>query len=130
MLHYVNSEFGFSITFPQSWENYRVFDSKEFVDTDLRVRVFYFCLPSKSRGWRSPLVDPPYAVMFSLYVFTGESWAVYASRYGDSPKGGRLLGKSDKNFFVLNYPSMLPPDLYQYMKGIDEVAKSFALAGK
>lgn len=130
MLHYVDREFGYSLTFPDSWSNYRVFKSKEFIERDIRVSVFFFCLPTRSRDWQPDTVESPYAVIFSIYIFTHESWGTYTARYGSNPGKDTILGKSDRYVFILRYPSGLPIDLYRYMKEIGKVTGTFTVIKK
>jgi len=123
MLHYKNSEFGFEITFPENWQSYRVIDSKEYISADLKVRVFHVCLPTRSRDWQSRKVAAPYAVMFSIFVFTADSWKHYTEKYAGT--GDTVLGKNEKYIFMMRYSSGLPIDLYQFMKEIDKVIAKF-----
>ncbi len=124
-LNYKNNEFGFSLRFNEKWESYRVFDAKEYTRSGQRVRVFYVCLPTRSRDWQFSRVESPYAVIFSIYVYDNRLWEKYNADDPESAKDEVVMGRSDKYVFVLGYPSGLPVDLYLYMKEIDSVARTF-----
>ena len=126
-LFYQNSEFGFSIKFPANWQTYRVFDSKEYLAADLRVRVFHVCLPTRSPAWQAGRVPSPYAVVFTIFVFNHDSWKIYSEKYAVAGAGDTILGRSDKYVFIMRYPSGLPIDLNQYMKEIASVVLQFKL---
>lgn len=127
MLVYKNSEFGFVITFPENWQSYRVVDSKEYIAADLKVRVFHICLPTRSQEWQSGKVASPYAVMFTIYIFTPDSWKLYSEKYAAGGSGDTVLGKSEKYIFMMRYPAGLPIDLNQFMKEIDRVVAKFRI---
>ena len=130
MLHSVNTEFVFSITFPENWSNYRVFEAREFIDKDLKVPICYICLPTRSKEWQPDSVESPYAAVFSVYIFTPELWGTYVARFGDNPGRDIILGKTDKSVFVLKYSNSVPRDLYQYMKEVEKVAATFSIIRK
>lgn len=125
MLNYKNSEFGFEITFPENWQSYRVFESKEYISAETRLSVFHICLPTRSRDWQSQKVAAPYAVMFSIIVFTDESLKAYTEGRPGIVTADSVLGRTEKNIFIIRYPSGLPIDLYQFMKEIDRVIGKF-----
>lgn len=126
-LHYRNSEFGFEITFPENWQSYRIIESKEYLAADLRVKVFHVCLPTRSQDWQSGKVPAPYAVMFTIFIFTQDSWNLYTGKYAGASTGDTVLGKTDKYIFVMRYASGLPIDLNQFMKEIVVVSAKFRL---
>lgn len=130
MLHYVNTEFSFSITFPENWSSYKVFEAKEFIDKDLKVPICYICLPTRSREWQPDSVEAPYAAIFSVYIFTPELWGTYVARFGDNPARDIILGKTEKSVFVLKYSNSVPRDLYQYMKEVEKVTATFNIIRK
>lgn len=127
MLNYKNSEFGFEIAFPENWQSYRVVDSREYIAADLKVRVFHVCLPTRSQEWQSGKVAAPYAVMFTIYIFTPDSWKLYTGKYAGGGVGDIALGKSEKYIFMMRYSSGLPIDLNQFMKEIDRVVAKFRI---
>jgi hypothetical protein len=126
-LLYQNREFGFSINFPANWQSYRVFDSKEYLAADLRVRVLHVCLPTRSQDWQWSRVPSPYAAVFTIFVFNQDSWKLYSEKYAAAGAVDTILGRSDKYVFIMRYPSGLPVDLNQYMKEIALVASQFKL---
>ena len=127
MRHYKNSEFGFEIIFPENWQNYRVYSSNEYIAADMKVRVCHVCLPTRSRDWQSVKVAAPYAVVFTVFIFTVDTWAIYTEKYAGKGAPDIVLGRSEKYIFVLKYPPGLPNDLYQYMKEISDVTSTFGV---
>lgn len=129
-LRYTNSEFGIEITFPENWQSYRVIGSNEYIAADLRVRVLHVCLPTRSQDWQSGKVAAPYAVMFTIFVFTPDSWKLYMEKYAGAGTADTILGNTDKHVFMMRYAPGVPLDLSQFMKEVGRVISRFRIIKK
>ena len=128
-LNYVNTEYSFSLRFPEKWINYSPFAMDEIIDPDLKVDVVYFALPTRSREWQPVNVPAGYAAIFSVRIFTEEQWRIFLERYstntGEVNLFDRKIGESAGRIYMLRNSRSVPVDLYLYVKDIPLIAGSF-----
>jgi hypothetical protein len=133
-LDYINNEFGFTIRFPERWENYRIFESMEVFEPGLLIKVFYVSLPTRSRDWQPANVPANFAALFSIYAFTNPDWVRFSAyttdKKEDSLSEDSELARSDRYVFMIRYSQSLPVDLYLFMKDIKSVSDSFTVIEK
>jgi hypothetical protein len=78
---YKNTKYGFSLTFPQAWAGYKIFE-KDFGDSI----ALYVAIPTTDKAWtESGPVDKGYASLFAIAVYTKAKWETAKVAEGPKP---------------------------------------------
>lgn len=116
---YKNTEYGFQITFPETWAGYKFFEKN--IDG---VIVLYLGLPTTQVGWTSTGVDAGYSSMFAIDVYTKAQWAT--ANAGEGPKPVKLGEKGDY-VYTWSQAQATPTDLDKRFAEIKSVIDTFQI---
>lgn len=119
-LVYQNTEYGFQLTFKQSWAGYKFFQRT----MDGATAVFYLGLPTKQAGWKSTGVDTGYSGMFAIDVYTADQWATISA--GEDPKPVKL-GEKGNYVFAWSSAQSAPKDLEARFSEIKSIIDTFKI---
>ncbi len=120
-LEYANTEYGFKLTFPNSWTGYKFYKK---VSDDGSITL-YAELPTKDAAFPSSSTsDPGYATMFALSVMTQTQWDAVKNSEGIKPN---YLGQNNKYVFAWSSAQAAPTDLVSQFKEIKTVIDTFAV---
>lgn len=103
-LVYQNTDYGFELTFPQSWAGYKVF-KKSITGT---TATYYVGLPTTDTAWTDSGVDKGYASLFAVSVYTSAQWTTAAGGSGSIPS---KLGEKGGYVFAWSSAQSSPSDL-------------------
>jgi uncharacterized protein YgiM (DUF1202 family) len=116
-LVYENTDYGFSLTFPQAWAGYKFF--KKIVDG---VAVYYVALPTTDKNWSESAAEAGYASFFTVGVYTKAQWAAAQSEEMKPLK----IGEKGDYIFSFSSGQATPTDLtarFNEIKGIIDTFK-------
>lgn len=103
-LVYQNSDYGFELTFPQSWAGYKFF--KKSISGS--AATYYVGLPTTDTTWTDSGVDKGYASFFAVSVYTSAQWSTIAAEDGPTPT---KLGEKSGYVFAWSSAQSTPSDL-------------------
>lgn len=115
-LVYQNTQYGFQLTFKQSWAGYKFFEKQ--VDG---VTVYYLGLPTTQTGWKSTGVDAGYSSMFAIDIYTADQWAKVGN---EEPKPVKL-GEKGNYVFAWSSAQSTPKDLEARFSEIKSIIDTF-----
>ncbi|RJO62074.1 hypothetical protein C4544_01070 [candidate division WS5 bacterium] len=104
-LVYKNEEYGFQLTFPSNWSNYKVV-KKDIDNGDGTTAPTFYVGIKVSNANSESVVGKGYADMFAISALTNDQWA--SMEAGEGPKPAYIT-KSSKYVFTWS-PSQAGPD--------------------
>ena len=131
---YKNTQFGFQLTLPVGWDNYKSFVNNNPTDKNV-VAYVYIDLPTSNKNWPGDGNLKGYASMLAVTVrsIDGYNAAVKTCKTQPDPScpGTNILStKSSKYMFEITGPQAMPDDLIKGLAATDyigAVTKSFQL---
>ncbi|MFZ2188783.1 MAG: hypothetical protein WAV73_04440 [Candidatus Moraniibacteriota bacterium] len=137
---YKNEKYGFQLTLPKGWENYKAL-ANETTGSKNVVAYVYIDLPTSEKTWPGD-TDPAtgksfmgYASMFAITVWSTDGYAAELKRCKTEsdpgcPGADVVSVKSDRYVFSIRGPQAMPEDLQKSMGGgyIEKIKQSFKLA--
>lgn len=120
-LAYEDETYGFGLTFKPSWAGYRFFKINSTESTT--IVGYYVAVPTNDKAWTEPGsgIDPGYASLFAMGVYTKAEWAKLE---GQEMKPAKL-GESDKYVYTYLPGQAHPTDLGTQYNEINEIIKTF-----
>lgn len=109
---YVNKDLGFQITFPGTWNQYKVEEGQGTIT---------FLLPTSDKAWQTSNKDfPGYGAIFGLNIWTTDEFdkACKASMVACSE--AYLIGETGTHMVTFFAPQDTPSDFAQYTVGGSE----------
>lgn len=133
-LNYKNDRHSFTLTFPETWKNYVIFEKQDIIAPGFMVDTLYFALPTRGRNWQPFNVPDNFAAVFMIRVFAPEVWDDYYKRYRDNNvffnRNDKVLFRGKEFVYLLKYGVSLPVDLYNYSKDIEPIVSTFKYIGE
>lgn len=103
--NYTNSKYGFTMTFPDVWKGYRVFES-QLADGTISL---YVAVPTTDATWKEENIDSGYATIFAIGVLTPAQWTDVQAQGG--PVEETYLTKNSNYVFTSSSAQAVPTDL-------------------
>jgi len=82
-LIYSNSDYGFELTFPASWNTFKFFESDAEYGAQ-KVASYVVGIRTSDSGWKESGVDSGYASLFALSIFEKSEWEKLNQKKGQS----------------------------------------------
>ncbi len=120
-LVYENTEYGFQLTFPETWAGYKLF-KKDFGDSV----ALYVAIPTTDKNWtETDPVEDGYASLFAVSVYTKAKWEELKTAEG--PKPGYISEKGDY-IFAWSSGQAAPTDLTERFADAKTIIATFKLS--
>lgn len=120
-LTYTNSDYGFTMTFPASWQGYKM----KAVDMTGAVKVYYCNFPTSDKSFTADeSADAGYFAPFAIGVYTLVQWADIEAAEGPKPT---VLAKNSQYVFTGSQANGIPPTDFKGQGDIGDILKSFKL---
>lgn len=101
---YTNSKYGFTMTFPEAWKGYRVFETT-LSDGSIAL---YVAVPTTDATWKEEKIDDGYASLFAISVLTPEQWTAAQAAGGPMDT---YITKNSQYVFTWSPGQAAPTDL-------------------
>ena len=110
---YANTKYGFTLTFPTTWEGYQVSEK----NIEESIITYYFWLPTSNKSYSTEY--PGYFSLFALSVYTRSQWVQEQAQEG--PKCAHI---NENSQYVFGYmPAQdVPADPTDSIERIQEVS--------
>lgn len=117
---YNNTDYGFQLTFRDTWKGYKVIKGTN------PVEVYYaVCIPTLDKTWKSePNCPAGYADPMTISVFSLESWNTLQKDLG-SYKSPVKLGQNSKYVVAYSMWQDIPSDFRNTNLGFGAIVQSF-----
>ena len=125
---YTNDKYGFTLTFTNKWQGYRVVEKTDPESAEVSYRVF---VPTSEKQWSDPALGEGYAGPFVISLFKTSVWDdLEAKSNADNPIAiyGSVVTKNTDYVAVVAYWQDSPADLRA--SGLADEAKSVAQSFK
>lgn len=136
---YTNAQYGFQLTLPKGWENYKPIVNETTGSKNV-VAYVYIDLPTSDKTWPGD-TDPKtgksmmgYASMFAVTVWSTNGYNAELKRCKTEsdpscPGSNVMSAKSDKYVFAISGPQAMPDDLLKSIADgyIETIGQSFRL---
>lgn len=126
---YRNDTYGIELSFPDSWNNYKVYEEMTNWADGITAPTLYVCLRTGDGMWNSGGKCPAgYAEVIAITIFTPaqlKKIEAYNKQNGDMP-GEEISVFKKNNRYVISFsgPQALPSDLDGKLGEIDDVMKT------
>lgn len=117
---YINTDYGFQLTLPASWEGYRVI--KQEMGSNFGSGSVVFRVPTKSTIWTDRYGNDGYATVMTISIFNSSYWDKLQSEEG--PKPG-LLGKDGDLVYAYSFWQDTPDDWTNKLFTSQEIVSTF-----
>jgi hypothetical protein len=115
---YSNSQYGFSMTLPATWENYKI----KTATFDGEVATLYFEMPTTDSSPVSSTNDKGYYSPFAIGIYTPAQWATIQNEGGPSDT---LIKQTSKYVFAWSHANGIPPTDWTKDGDISSIIASF-----
>jgi len=102
--NYTNSKYGFTMTFPDAWKGYKVFETT-LSDGSIAL---YVAVSTTDASWKEEKIDAGYASLFAISVLTPAQWAEVQAAGGPMDT---YLTKNSNYVFTWSPTQAVPTDL-------------------
>lgn len=116
-LVYENTDYGFSVTFPASWANYK-FIGKQIEGGTM---TYYVALPTTDKNWSDPSGTSGYGSLFVISVYTKTEWQTVQAEELKPTK----LGEKGNYVFAWSSGQAAPTDLADRFEEIKSIIDTF-----
>lgn len=111
---YKNSTYGFSLTFPDSWKDYKA----EAGSNNQATASFDFKLPAKDTTFGNPVS------LFAISVYTKDQWSAVQADEGPKPT---LIKEGATHVFAYDNAQAYPDELSDEAKQVKDIIATFKL---
>lgn len=122
-LVYKNEEYGFQLTFPSNWSNYKVV-KKDIDNGDGTTSPTFYVGIKVSDANSDAVVGKGYADMFAISALTNDQWA--SMETGEGPKPAYIT-KSSKYVFTWSPSQAGPDEVLDEREEVQDIINTFKL---